>query len=176
MASPVGHAAVGLATATIVARVAEVPDSLALWIGALVASGLPDLDVVAPLLGLPRRWHRGPSHSLITVLVLIALGWLLLGWLNVEPRFLTWLVWSSALLSHLFLDVVTTGPTLARLNWGIPIFWPVSQRRYSVERPWLVGDREESNTVRDTVREMGVDLVRIVPVCGVVIFVARMWL
>lgn len=52
MASPVGHMAVGLATAATVARVTGTPDSTALWLGALIACMIPDLDVVAQLLGL----------------------------------------------------------------------------------------------------------------------------
>jgi membrane-bound metal-dependent hydrolase YbcI (DUF457 family) len=174
MASPVGHAAVGVAVAAVVAATTHTALSLAFWVGAVIASGIPDLDVVFPLLGFSKRFHRNASHSLLVLLAEIALLFLLL------PRIAPGLpvgvavAWSAALLSHPFLDVITTGPALGVLGWGIPLFWPFSGKRFFVSWP-LLGDRDEGLTVADTVREMGDDVLRVVPVCAVVVVLTLLW-
>lgn len=174
MASPLGHLACGLAAASLVARATGTPDSAALWVGTVVASGLPDVDVAFPLLGLSRRYHRNGTHSLLFAgaAIVTALGTLRL--LDLAPPPAVQFAWIAALLSHLLLDVLTTGPTLGRLGWGIPLFWPVSTRRFHVPRPFLVGDRSESHTLADTLREMREDLVRLVPPFAAVILLARL--
>jgi len=45
------------------------------------------------------------------------------------------LAWSAALLSHPLLDVTTTDPGTAARGFGIPLFWPVLNRRWYVRRP-----------------------------------------
>lgn len=174
MASPVGHAAVGIATASVVARVSGAPDSAALWLGALVASGLPDLDVVAVVLG-SRRWHRNATHSLLVAAGLILAGSAVLGWLQVALTPGLLVAWATALVSHPLLDVCTTGPTLGRSGWGIPLLWPMSRRRFYLERPLLVSDRPESRSLRDLLREAREDAARIVPMAVVIIVIARWW-
>jgi len=174
MASPVGHVAFGIAAAAVVARATGTPDSAALWLGAAVASGIPDLDVVFPLLGLSKRYHRNATHSLLFAAVVITTGLAVVGALDVEPGPGVEIAWIAALLSHYLLDVATTGPTLGRLGWGIPLFWPVSGRRFYVSRPFLVSDRTESHNLADTLREAREDAVRIVPVAAVVVLVARL--
>lgn len=175
MASPVGHLAFGLAAASVVARATGTPDSTALWLGASVASGMPDVDVVFPLLGLSKRYHRNATHSLLFAALTIAAGLAAVRALDVNLRPGVELAWTAALLSHLLLDVLTTGPTLGRLGWGIPLFWPVSRRRFHVRRPWFVGDRTESHALADTLREMREDLLRIVPPCLALGLLARIW-
>lgn len=81
----------------------------------------------------------------------------------------------AALLSHPLLDVLTTGPTLGRLGWGIPLLWPFSRRLFYVSRPLLVSDRGESHTVWDTLREAREDAVRIVPGCVLFVLLAELW-
>lgn len=179
MASPVGHLAFGLAAAAVVARATGTPDSAALWLGAALACGIPDLDVAFPLLGLSRRWHRNATHSLLFAAAVIAAALALVALCRIRlaptPSASLWGAWIAALLSHYVLDVITTGPTLGRLGWGIPLFWPLSRRRFWVRHPFLVGDRTESQTFRDTLREMREDLTRLVPPCLVVIVLARLW-
>ena len=175
MASPIGHVAFGLAAASVVARATGTPDSAALWLGAALASGIPDLDVVFPLFGLSKRYHRNATHSLLFAATVIALGFPAIRVLDLEPGLNLELAWIAALLSHLLLDVLTTGPTLGRLGWGIPLFWPASPRRFHVERPLFVGDRTESHTLVDALREMREDLTRIVPPCAAVVLLARFW-
>jgi hypothetical protein len=72
------------------------------------------------------------------------------------------------------LDVITTGPTLGRLGWGIPLMWPVSRRRFFVTWP-LLGDRDEGLTVADTLREIGEDGLYVVPVCTVIVLITLLF-
>lgn len=174
MASPVGHVAVGVATAIVVARATGTPDSTPLWVGAALASGIPDVDVVFPLLGLSKRYHRNATHSLLFAAVVIAAGLAAIRAFDLAPTAGLQLAWIAALLSHLLLDVLTTGPTLGRLGWGIPLLWPVSRRRFYVTRPFLVGDRTESHSLADTWREAKEDAVRIVPVAALVVLVTKL--
>lgn len=174
MASPVGHVALGLAAAAVVARATGTPDSTALWLGAAVASGIPDLDVAFPLVGLSKRYHRNATHSLLFAAAVIMAGLAVLRALEPDLARGVVLGWIAALLSHLLLDVVTTGPTLGRLGWGIPLLWPVSRKRFYVSRPFLVGDRTESHSLADRLREAREDAVRIVPVAALVVLVAKL--
>jgi membrane-bound metal-dependent hydrolase YbcI (DUF457 family) len=155
VASPIGHAAVGLGAAALVARATGTPDSMLLWLGTPVASLLPDFDLGLRIFGLKGpRYHRNATHSLAFIALVIAVA------LAAHVRFGhpaevgVLLAWSAALATHPFLDVITTGPTVARLGYGIPLFWPISRRRYFVQRPVLVGDRSESQSWQDTMREM----------------------
>jgi len=175
MASPVGHLAFGVAVTAVVARATGTPDSMTLWLGAVVASGVPDVDVVTQLLGLNPRYHRNATHSLLFAAMVTAAGLLVIRLLGLTIPTAVGLAWVAALLSHLALDVLTTGPTLGRLGWGIPLFWPFSRQRFHVQRPLLVGDRTESHDLRDTLREMREDLVRIVPPCALVVLFLRLW-
>ncbi len=175
MASPVGHLAFGAVAAAVVARATGTGDSGALWLGAAGACIIPDLDVVFPLLGLHKRLHRNGTHSLLFAGLVVVAGFALMGALRVRPAPALWSAWIAALLSHYLLDVITTGPTLGRMGWGIPLFWPLSRRRFWVRHPFLVGDRTESHTYHDTLREMREDLTRLVPACLVAIVLTRLW-
>lgn len=174
MASPVGHLAFGVAAAAVVARATGTPDSAALWLGAAVACGIPDVDVAFQIMGY-KRLHRNATHSLPFAALVVATGIGAMRALGAMPAAGVLWAWVAALLSHYLLDVITTGPTLGRLGWGIPLLWPFSRRRFWAARPFLVGDRNESETYHDTLREMREDLVRLVPVCLVVILLARVW-
>jgi len=143
--------------------------------GAVVASGIPDVDVVFPLLGLSKRYHRNATHSLLFAALVTTTAFAATRMFELKPGTSVELAWIAALLSHLLLDVVTTGPTLGRLGWGIPLLWPFSTRRFHVRRPWFVGDRTESHTFRDTLREMREDALAIVPSCAVMILLVRFW-
>lgn len=164
----------GIATAAVVARLTNTPDSVALWMGSAVASGIPDLDVALPLLGLSKRFHRNATHSLLFIAAVILVGVIVIPWLS--PRVPSGLVmaWTAALISHPFLDVVTSGPTMGRLGWGIPLLWPFSRRRFHMRRPFLVSDRPESHTLRDLLGEAWEDALRIVPVCALVVLLTRL--
>lgn len=174
MASPVGHLAFGGAAAAVVARATGTPDSAALWLGAALACGIPDVDVAFQLVGLDKHLHRSGTHSLLFAAAVIAGTLALMGALGVAPAPALAGAWIAALLSHYLLDVITTGPTLGRMGWGIPLLWPLCRKRFWVRHPFLVGDRTESQTYHDTLREMREDLVRLVPPCVVVMLLARL--
>lgn len=146
MASPVGHALVGMGLAAVVAQVADIPASPAFWIGAIIASNVPDLDMVGLTLGLPfHRLHRRATHSLVTLGLLTLAAWslsILLG--GIEPGL--GLAWVMALLSHPLLDVVTTGPRVAAKGFGIPLLWPLYSRRWYLQQPIFL--TAEFNTYR----------------------------
>ena len=174
MASPIGHVAFGAAAAVVVARATGTPDSAALWTGAAVVSLLPDFDVALPLAGFSERLHRNATHSLLFAAALIALGWWLTHGAAPQPPGLV-LAWAAALLSHYLLDVVTTGPTLGKLGWGVPLLWPLSRRRFYASRPLFVRDRGKSNGLGDLLREAWEDVLRIVPVCALIVVVGELW-
>ncbi|CAN5586853.1 hypothetical protein BH10CHL1_BH10CHL1_26980 [soil metagenome] len=138
MASPIGHALLGIGLATTVAKLTSTPTTPALWIGAAIVSCLPDLDMIGLGLGLSlTKVHRQATHSLftlsITILVAMTLGRLI----SVAVPLGYSLAWGVALLSHPLLDVVTTSPSVARAGFGIPLFWPISSRRWFVQHPWF---------------------------------------
>lgn len=96
----------------------------------VVASILPDLDVLAFRLGIPYSnalGHRGISHSLFFALLIALLGTGYARKLNAPPRtvFLFLLV-SGA--SHGLLDMLTDG------GLGVALWWPFSDQRYFA--PW----------------------------------------
>ena len=129
---------VGLASAAVTAKVVGASPSPELWLGAFVASGLPDLDLVPAAFGLSGpRFHRTASHSLLVIATLAAGIWVLLPALPMTVSTATLWVWIVTLISHPVVDVVTTGPELARRDYGIPLFWPLVRRRWFLERPIL---------------------------------------
>jgi inner membrane protein len=97
---------------------------------ALVASILPDLDVVAFRLGIPYQdiWgHRGFSHSLVFAFLGGGLALWAAPWLGCR-RISAFLLISAAMISHLALDAATSG------GLGVAAFWPFSPERYFL--PW----------------------------------------
>ena len=97
MASPIGHAAVGIAAAAVVARATELPGTPALWVGAFIASGVPDLDLGLALFGLKGpRFHRSFSHSLFILSALIAAMWFVVAATPAIASGVLW-AWSAAL-------------------------------------------------------------------------------
>ncbi len=138
MASPIGHVVTGVGIAGAVAATLGVDGTLTLWAGAAVASCLPDLDLVPSLWGVPfRRTHRKASHSLLVLAPLIGLSWIAVysSDLPLDRRLMA--AWTAALLSHLLLDVLCTGPVLGRRGHGIPLFWPLARRRWFVRQPMV---------------------------------------
>ncbi|PYQ52914.1 MAG: metal-dependent hydrolase [Acidobacteria bacterium] len=125
----VGHVAVGL----VAARVTHAPER---WRGAtwatllVVASCLPDVDVVAFSLGIPYQapfGHRGALHSLaFAALCGLLLG--LIAWSMDLPRSRLGLTAAVVMASHGLLDTLTDG------GLGIALFRPFSEARYFA--PW----------------------------------------
>ena len=129
---------VGLASAAVVARVTGAPRGPELWVGAFIASGLPDLDIVLQWVGLKGpRYHRNASHSLFVIGALAAGAWAALRFLPIGLDWRVALAWLAALVSHPLLDVLTTGPSVGARGYGIGVLWPLGRRRWFLARPLL---------------------------------------
>ena len=136
MASPIGHALLGIGLAATIARLTATPTAPALWIGAALVSCLPDLDMIGLGLGVAlAKVHRQATHSLLTLSMAILLAMALGRLISVVVPLGYGLAWGVALLAHPLLDVVTTGPRVARAGFGIPLFWPISSQRWFVQHP-----------------------------------------
>lgn len=145
MASPVGHALVGVGLTAVSAPLLGVTPGPALWIGAVIASGVPDLDMIAVWLGCePERVHRRATHSLIVLSALAALVLFAasLPQAPFEPP--TVWTWAIALLAHPLVDTLITKNEEGRNDWGIPLFWPLWSRRFCLPRPLVRSPDVES--------------------------------
>jgi membrane-bound metal-dependent hydrolase YbcI (DUF457 family) len=138
MASPIGHMMAGVGLAGAVAGALGADSTPALWAGAALASCLPDLDLIPSLWGVPyRRTHRQASHSIPVLASFIAFSWTAAHAFAVPADWRLMAAWTAALLSHLALDVFCTGPVLGRRGHGVPLFWPLSRRRWFVREPMV---------------------------------------
>ncbi|MCZ6918805.1 MAG: metal-dependent hydrolase [Gemmatimonadetes bacterium] len=166
MASPVGHASVGLAAAAVVARMTGTPPSFSLWFGAFIASGVPDLDVFLGVFGLRGpRYHRNASHGLPALGAGVVLLWLLPGLppSNLDPG--VYWAWIAALFSHPILDVLTTGPRAGARGYGIALAWPLSRKRWFLLKPILeTADFGACRSVGDVLLGVLPEMTRLVPV------------
>jgi len=136
MASPVGHALVGVGLAAVSVPLLGVTPGPALWIGAIIASGVPDLDMIGVWLGCePERVHRRATHSLVVLSALAALGLLASSapWAPFDTP--TVWAWAIALLAHPLVDTLITKNEEGGNKWGIPLFWPLWSHRFCLPRP-----------------------------------------
>ena len=170
MASPFGHAAVGTATAAVVARSMDTPFTAVFWVGAVVAAGLPDLDLLLAWFGKSGpRYHRNASHSIIVLATMIGGAWFLFQALLPGLSGGLFWSWSASLLTHPILDVVTTGPKLAKHGYGIGLFWPLP-RRLSVSRPLVRSpELEKCNSLRELVILLTPEVLTIGPPAALVL-------
>ncbi|MGB3293530.1 MAG: metal-dependent hydrolase [Phormidesmis sp.] len=99
-------------------------------------SNLPDLDFVPQLLtGI--RFHRGPSHSLVSALLVSGLlVWIVRRYRHSRPRsgrqpsYRVLFAFTFGLYgSHILLDLLTTGGS------GLPLFWPLSPQTFQFPFP-----------------------------------------
>jgi membrane-bound metal-dependent hydrolase YbcI (DUF457 family) len=163
---------VGLASAAIVVRLTGAPRSLELWVGAFIASGLPDMDLVLEWLGLRGpRYHRNASHSLVLVGVLALVGWVAVRQLGIPLDERVLLAWVVALAAHPVLDVFTTGPALGARGYGIGIFWPLHGKRWYSRRPLIdqITDWGSCRSVQEVWDGLWPELALLGPVCVLVI-------
>jgi inner membrane protein len=97
-----------------------------LLLAGIVASVLPDLDVLAFRFGIPYSHefgHRGASHSLLFAVVLGSIACLLASHLRAS-RTAAFLFVTVACASHGLLDMLTNG------GHGVAYFWPLSDHRF----------------------------------------------
>ncbi|MEZ4659947.1 MAG: metal-dependent hydrolase [Caldilineaceae bacterium] len=173
MATPIGHALAGLAVASLTNRRAglsvrapstnkSIRTQLQEFLcarGPIMALAVfmalaPDLDLIPGILrGQPILYHGGVSHSLGSgVLLSLLAAWLLRSgigkWRNtqfVPNRSMSALfgISLSAFSTHLLLDMM--GPD-GREPFGIPLLWPLSDARFLLPTPLLLGVHHTSNT------------------------------
>ncbi len=175
MASPVGHVIVGVGVAGAIAGVLGAENTPALWVGAAVVSCVPDLDLLPSLWGVPYwRVHRQASHSILVLASLSALFWVSLNaWqVGLDWRYLV--SWEGALFSHVLLDVLSSGPALGARGHGIPLFWPVTSRRWYVHRPIFPDvNLLENPSPAAITRACLWELLHLCPAAGAMILLAR---
>ena len=136
MPSPIGHIIAGVGVAGAVVGGVGADSTPVFWAGAAVASCLPDLDLLPSLWGVPyHRVHRQASHSIVVLVPLVAVCWAVVYSLDMPLDWRLMAAWTAALLSHLILDVLCTGPVLGRQGHGIPLLWPLTRRRWFVRQP-----------------------------------------
>jgi inner membrane protein len=121
--TPFTHPAVPLAIAVGLGR-RTVPPRLA--VAGVLASVLPDVDVVAFRLGIPYSdafGHRGATHSLAFALLVALAATAFHGKLDASRRATFGLVLAAAA-SHPILDALTNG------GLGVALLWPLSDERF----------------------------------------------
>ncbi len=142
MPSPIAHSVSGYALshlpffkARTFRRQLRPMTPLAALYGIFVAN-LPDLDFLPQLLtGI--RFHRGPSHSLITALVVSSLlAWGIHRYRQSSPRsgreysYRALFILTLGLYgSHILLDLLTSGGS------GLPLLWPLSPQTFQFPFP-----------------------------------------
>jgi membrane-bound metal-dependent hydrolase YbcI (DUF457 family) len=181
MSSPIGHALVGIGLAAIAVPIGRVSLSPALLLGAVVASGLPDLDIIGLLLGHElERVHRRATHSLIVLILLAAAAtalvstpaWAASRLAGLVPR--EWvLIWSVVLLSHPLVDLVTTGPPELYGGHGPCLFWPLTARRLHVRRPLVCPPSLEQYASGQAWRRLWAELCLFGPACATLLVLGR---
>lgn len=117
------HTAVPLAIGLGLGRTTVSPRLL---VAGMVASVLPDLDVLAFRFGIAysdQIGHRGLSHSLLFAFILAAIACLFCARLN-APRLSAFVFVLVAGASHGLLDMLTNG------GLGIAYLWPFSDQRF----------------------------------------------
>ncbi|UTA47264.1 metal-dependent hydrolase [Simiduia sp. 21SJ11W-1] len=128
MASIISHIAVPIC-ARLLGGPTQVPRRLFLL--ALLASILPDADVIAFKFGIPYAsdyGHRGFTHSIAFALVLAAVCAACFRALQARPAVIFSVIFVSCL-SHALLDALTNG------GLGVALFWPLDSARIFL--PWV---------------------------------------
>jgi membrane-bound metal-dependent hydrolase YbcI (DUF457 family) len=166
MASPVGHALVGVGLAAFSVPLLGVTPGPALWVGAVIASGVPDLDLLGVLLGYElERVHRRATHSLFVLSALAALVLWASSWPGTPFDTPTVWVWAIALLAHPLVDTLITKNEDGRDDWGIPLFWPLSSRRFCLPRPLVRSPTMASYASLSLLRDLWPEIALFGPTC-----------
>ncbi len=174
MASPLGHLLVGVGAAGAVAGVLGASPTAPLWAGAAVAACLPDVDLFPCLWGAQFwRVHRQATHSLLVLLPVSALCWAGISAFGFPVDWRVGAGWLAALLSHLVLDILCTGPLLGA-RCGIPLFWPLTAHRWYVPRSVIPETNLlEARSSREIIRAGIHEVLRLGPAAFALIFLGR---
>ena len=76
-------------------------------------------------------------HSLPLLGLLVLGAWLAVSQMVAIVESGMFWAWCGALFSHPLIDVFTTWPNLGARGYGIALFWPLSGRRWFLQRPIL---------------------------------------
>jgi membrane-bound metal-dependent hydrolase YbcI (DUF457 family) len=164
---------VGLAALSI--PLLDVSAAPSLYLGAVVASGVPDLDFLGVLLGYKLdRVHRQGTHSLIVLALLAGLALWVSTWPGVPLDTPTVWVWAVALLAHPLTDALVTRIESGRANLGLPLFWPLSSRRYCLPRPLIQPVSLESYTSLSGLRALLSEIALFGSTCLTLVLLGRM--
>ncbi|RAU19131.1 hypothetical protein DN062_02330 [Nitrincola tibetensis] len=136
------HIVVGVTSWTVVGHLFSIPVDLPTLSMAVIGSLLPDIDHPKSMISRHFRPfklvgrlipHRGPTHSLLFMLVL-TIG-LAMAYQRYDPYYQNWwlAIWVGSL-SHLVADWMTRG--------GVPLFWP-KKTRISMRFAFLTGSWQE---------------------------------
>jgi membrane-bound metal-dependent hydrolase YbcI (DUF457 family) len=82
-------------------------------------------------------------------------------------------VWAIALLAHPLIDTLTTTSRPGQPDWGIPLFWPFSSRRYCVARPLVQSASLESYTSKNAWKALWSELAIFGSTCLSMILLGR---
>jgi len=174
MASPVGHALVGIGLAALSVPLLGATPGPALWMGAIIASGVPDLDFVAVLLGYKlERVHRRATHSLLVLSAFAALVLWISSYLGAPVDKPTVWAWVIALLAHPLVDALMTKVEEGRASMGIPLFWPLCSRRYHLPRPLVRTPTLDSYRSLALLRELWPEIALFGPTCLTLVLLGR---
>lgn len=175
MASPIGHALIGIGVASVVVRVMGIPNSSALWVGSVLASCAPDLDCIAVGVTSSWRFHRSVTHSLLVLSGGILMAAYVRGLSPDGQDRGVALAWSAALLSHPLLDVATTSPAAAAKGFGIPLFWPLLSRRWSLNPPlFQTAELAECQSVVEVGKVLSTEMLFLAPASLGLVLLARL--
>ena len=122
MPTIISHAAIPLALGV---ALGSKKISRRLLVAGMIASMMPDLDVIGLKLGIEyanQFGHRGASHSIAFALAIGALAAFLAPWLR-AGRWIAGAFVTLACVSHPLLDMCTTG------GLGAALWWPLSEQR-----------------------------------------------
>ena len=139
--TPIGHVLAGYAVYCTFAPERENQRiNLALLSSILAVS--PDLDFVPGILiGRPAAYHQGIAHSIgFAIIISLGAAWIFRRTTSPFPIFV---VCFLSYLSHLILDLFSPDN---RLPYGIPMFWPISQKYFISPVPVFLGVHHAGST------------------------------
>jgi inner membrane protein len=142
MATPIGHTLAGYVTYKL-SKVSQNDQSLHLLLLSIVMANFPDLDFLPGFLaGSPALYHQGITHSMgIGLLISLAAAGVfrVTGW----PFMPVFVLCFFSYLSHLIIDFL--GPD-GRSPYGVPLFWPITDRYFISPRPLFLGMHHAPST------------------------------
>lgn len=140
MPTPVGHTLAGLSIYFISNKKVDSLRELWGFIPFFIATLAADLDFIPGLIiGEPNIYHHGVTHSIFTSIFFAFIFSLIFSLNRVfRDRFL---IFSSLFLSHILLDYFSldTG-----FPYGIPLFWPFSNKYFYPDMPVFLDIQRES--------------------------------